>query len=137
MTDTMLYTGIGILFVVGLTVQFLFLWHRHHRDYREHLEPILASHALQFVYARWPGFFKVGPFSKFEFEVGRPQSRVAGIRGEYSEYRIVTFLDSEGRTHEVWAQLAFEMFRFCEVKWRAESKSDLPEGAKALLFDQP
>ncbi len=133
MTDATLYIGIGILVVVVLSVQFLITWRRHHRDYREHLEPILSSHGLQFVSARWPWFFKVGPFPKFEVEVGRPQSRVGGIRGEYNEYRIVTFQDSEGKAHEVWANLEFEMFRLRRLRWRTDSRYDLTEAARGLL----
>ena len=129
----MLYIGIGILVVIGLAFYFLITWRRHQKDFREHLEPILKSYGLRFVAARWTGFFKVGPFPKLEIEVGRPQSRVGGIRGEFSEYRIVTFQDSEGRTHEVWANLEFEMFRLRSIRWRAASVHDLPEAAKTML----
>ncbi len=110
MNTTVLHIGIGVLVALGLTVWFLIVWRRNHRDYREYLEPILASHGVRFVSAEWPGFFNVGPFPKFEVEVGRPQSRVLGFSGEYDVYKIVTFRDSEGRTHEIWANLEFEMF---------------------------
>jgi hypothetical protein len=135
MTGIMLYIGIGILVVIGLAFYFVITWRRHQKDFRGHLEPILKSYGLRFVAARWPGFFKVGPFPKLEIEVGRPQSRVGGIRGEFSEYRIVTFQDSEDQTHEVWANLEYEMFRLCSIRWRAVSAHDLPEAAKAMLED--
>jgi hypothetical protein len=133
MTNAMPYIGIGALLVVGLVVRFLIRRRRHRRDYREHLEPILAERGLKFVSATYPGMFKIGPFPKFEIEVGRPYSHVCGSRGEYCEYRIVTFSDSEGKTHQVWAQVEFEMFRFRRVRWRAENKEHLPASAKALL----
>ena len=133
MTELMVYTGIVILVVIGLAVHFLITWRRHQKEYREHLEPLLKSHGLQFLAAKWPGYFKVGPFPKFETEVGRPQSRAFGIRGEFDEYRIVTFKDSEGRAHDVWAMLEFETFRFRRVRWRAVSTENLPEPAKAML----
>jgi hypothetical protein len=129
----MLYISIAILVVAGLAVQVLIVWRRHRKDYKEHLEPILESHGLRFVSARWPGFFKVGPFPKFETEVGRPQSRVGGVSGEFSEYRIVTFRDSDGRSHAVWACIEFEMFRLRKVRWRADSTEDLPDTAKGML----
>lgn len=53
------YTGIGLLVIAGLAVQFLVSRRRHGRDYRGQLEPILAEYGLTFVSARGPGFFKV------------------------------------------------------------------------------
>lgn len=129
----MRYLIIGIFIVIGLTLYFLIIWRRHQKDFREYIEPVLESCGLKFVSAKWPGFFKVGPFPKFEVEIGRPQSRVGGIRGEFNEYRIVTFLDSDGRSHEIWANIEFEMFRLRFIKWRAVNEHSLPEAAKALL----
>ena len=133
MSPSTIYVGIGIFALLGLVVQFTVIWHRHHRDCREHLEPILAARGLQFVSARWPGFFKLGPFPKFEVEVGHPQSKLGGIRGEYDEYRIVTFQDSEGKAYQVWACVEFGLFRLRRVRWRADPAEDLPEAAQTLL----
>ena len=133
MNTATLTAGIALVAVIGLAIYFLITWRRHQKDYREHLEPILNLHGLQFVNARWPGFFKVGPFPKFEVETGRPQSRALGISGEFDEYRIVTFRDSDSQTHDVWALLEFEMFRLRGVRWRAENSQDLPGPAKAML----
>lgn len=133
MNPTWVYIGVGILAALALTVQFFILWRRHQKDYRGHLEPILESHGLRFVASRWPGFFRVGPFPKFEVEVGRPQSRVAGMSGEFTEYRIVTARDGEGRTYEVWAKLEFELFRLRSVQWRAADGPDLPLQAQDML----
>ncbi len=132
--DTTIFTaGIALAAVVGLAVYFLITWRRHQQDYQEHLEPILNLHGLQFVAASWPGFFRVGPFPKFEVEAGRPQSRALGVSGEFHEYRIVTLRDPDGQTHDVWALLEFEMFRLRRVRWRAESAQDLPRSAKAMF----
>ena len=109
MSDIVLYIGIGVLVAGGLAVQLLITHRRHMRDHRKDLEPILKTHGLTFVSASWPGRFKVGPFPKFEIEVGRPQSRVGGIRGEFDEYRIVTVQDSRGNLHELWANPEFEL----------------------------
>ena len=133
MSDILLYIGIGVLVAIGLGVQ-LFITHRRHmRDHRKDLEPILKTHGLTFVSASWPGRFKVGPFPKFEIEVGRPQSRVGGIRGEFDEYRIVTVQDSRGNLHELWANLEFELFRLRRIRWRAENAKSLPSQAREML----
>jgi len=132
-TDTALYIGIGFFLLLGAFIQFFVQWRRHHRDFTKELEPVLRSVGLRFVSATWPGWFKVGPFPKLEVELGRPQSRVGGIHGEYAEYRIVTFRDSEGQTHEIWAKIEFEMFRLRRIRWDATRKRKLPEAAKELI----
>jgi len=133
MSDIALYIGIGVLVAGGLAVQILITHRRHMRDHRKDLEPILKTHGLTFVSASWPGRFKVGPFPKFEIEVGRPQSRVGGIRGEFDEYRIVTVQDSRGNLHELWANLEFELFRLRRIRWRAENAKSLPSQAREML----
>jgi hypothetical protein len=77
--------------------------------------------------------FKVGPFPKFEVEAGRPQSRFAGIRGEYDEYRIVTVQDSNGQIIEMWARLEFELFRLRRIRWRVENNRNFPAQVKKIL----
>ncbi len=133
MSDITSYIGIGLLVVGGLSVHFLITHHRHRRNHRKDLEPILAKHGLTFVSARWPGMFKVGPFPKVEIEVGRPQSRVGGIRGEYDTYRIVTVQDSNRNIHELWVKLEFELFRLRRIRWRMEQSQNLPSQSKAIL----
>ena len=133
MSDIVLYMGIGLLVASGLAVQLLIKHRRHMRDHRKDLEPILKTHGLTFVSASWPGRFKVGPFPKFDIEVGRPQSRVGGIRSEFDEYRIVTVQDSRGNLHELWANLEFELFRLRRIRWRAENAGNFPSQAKELL----
>lgn len=120
MNSIELYIGIGILVLAGCAVQFVVSYRRHRRDHRQDLEPMLKSHGLTFISAKWPGLFKVGPFPKVEVEVGRPQSRFGGIRGEYDEYRVVTVKDSQGNRFEIWARLEFELFRLRRIRWRAD-----------------
>ena len=133
MSDIVLYIGIGVLVASGLAVQLMIPHRRHERGHRKDLEPILKAHGLTFVSSRWPGRLKVGPFPKFEIKVGRPQSRVGGIRGEYDEYRIVTVQDSQGKIHELWAKLEIEVFRLRRIWWRAENGMNLPMQAKEML----
>ena len=133
MSHIVLYIGIGVLVASGLAVQLMITHRRHERGHRKDLELILKTHGLTFVSSRWPGRLKVGPFPKFEIEVGRPQSRVGGIRGEFDEYRIVTVQDSRGNLHELWANLEFELFRLRRIRWRAENAGNLPSQSREML----
>ncbi|MBT8364683.1 MAG: hypothetical protein KJP23_08250 [Deltaproteobacteria bacterium] len=133
MDDIALYMGIGLLVLGGLAVQFTVTRRRHRRDHRKDLEPILAKHGLTFVSARWPGIFKVGPFPRVEIEIGRPQSRVGGIRGEYDAYRIVTVHDAKRNNYKLWAKLEFELFGLRRIRWRAEKSHHLPPEAGEML----
>ncbi len=125
--------GIGVLVASGLAAQVLITHRRHRRDHRKDFEPILNTHGLTFVSARWPGRFNVGPFPKIEIEIGRPQSRIGGIRGEYDEYRIVTVQDSKGKNHELWAKLEFELFRLRRISWRVGDGQNLPSQYREML----
>lgn len=129
MTDTTNICVIGGF----LLVAFVISRRRHQRDLRQYLEPELRRCGVDFISAVYPGMFKIGPFPKIEFEVGRPQSTIGGIRGEYDEYRIVSFKDSTGATHRLWALVEFEMFRFRRVRWRAEQKDGLPPSVLPIL----
>ena len=77
--------------------------------------------------------FKVGPFSKYEIEIGRPQSRVWGSSGEYDGYRIVTAQRSQGRIRQLWAMLQFELFRLRRIRWRSENVQELPLRVREML----
>ncbi len=105
---------------------------RHRQDLSEYLVPDLSKCGLKLVSAVFPGRFKVGPFPKFEMTIG-PASCVGGVRGEYSEYRVVTCTDAAGRTYELWAQVHFELFRFRNIRWRAENKAALPQNVWSIL----
>ena len=73
------------------------------------------------------------PFPKFEVEYGRPQTRVGGLCGEYREYRVVTFEDADGRQHEVWALVEFEMFSFRRIRLRAARTDGIPPSLREIL----
>ena len=122
-----------MLVIAGLTFQLAIALRRHKRDHRMDLEPILAAHGLTFLSSKWPGLFKVGLFPKFEIEVGRPQSRVGGIRGEYDTYRIVSARDAHGNLYEFWARIEFEGFRLRRISWRSENEQHLPSQVRQIM----
>lgn len=124
----------GLLIVVSLLFSWFVFHRRRHRDPRPYLEPILSRHDLRYVSSRAPGgLLDTGPFPKVEVTVGRPQTEVGGIRGEYAQYRIVSIEDADGVGCEVWAQLEFERFRVRRVRWRAASDGSVPASVRPLL----
>ena len=133
MGDVSITVLIGVLVAGAAAFQFLLLRRRHGRSYREHLAPILERHGLSLVSSEFPGWFKTGPFPRFEVEVGRPQTRIAGVRGEFDEYRLVTAADSGGHQCTLWALLEFEAFRLQRVRWRAEPEAQAPDSVRTLL----
>ncbi len=133
MNYVFIYILVGLLIVGGALMQFLVIGRRHKRGYREHLEPILEEHGLRFVSSQFPGWFKTGPFPKFDTEVGGPQTRIGGFRGEFDQYRRVTASDSDGREWTLWALLEFEAFRFRRVRWRAKPEAAVPDSMKVML----
>jgi hypothetical protein len=133
MDDISLTVLLGSLIAGGAVLQLLLLRRRHGQSYREHLAPILERHGLSLVSSQFPGWFETGPFPRFEVEVGRPQTRVAGMRGEFDEYRLVIAADSGGNQCTLWALLEFEAFRLRRVRWRAEPKAQAPDSVRPLL----
>ncbi len=106
---------------------------RRLQDLRPFLEPPLRSCGVEYLSAVGPPLFHTGPFPIVEFERGRPQSSALGVSGEYLEYKIVTIRDKSGRTHQLWAIVEFELFRFRRVRWRAQSSETLPKSVLPLL----
>jgi hypothetical protein len=127
-----IYAGGGLL-LLGIVFEAFRITRSHKKDFREYLEPDLRKCGAEFLSAVYPGMFKVGPFPKFETEFGRPQSIRGGTRGEYNEYSIVSFRDSEGRTYRLWALLEFECFELRRVRWRAEEQESLPLSVLPIL----
>lgn len=133
MTDTTTICAVAGFLLLGVVSAFVISRRRHQRDLREYLEPELRRCGVDFISAVYPGMFKVGPFPKFEHESGRPQSMIGGTRGEYNEYRIVSFKDSTGTVYRLWALVEFEMFQFRRVRWRAEKRDGVPSSVLPIL----
>jgi hypothetical protein len=133
MSDHTTIFAVGCLLVLGLASSVFISRRRHRRDLTEYLVPDLRKCGVDFISAVYPGSFKVGPFPKFEVEIGRLQTRVGGVRGEYNEYRIVSFRDTDGRVYHLWALVEFEAFQFRRVRWRAEQANSLPQKVLNIL----
>ncbi len=133
MSNTAVFIIVAAAITGGLAFQFFITWRSHQKDYREHLGPVLRSHGLQLLSSKWQGIGKTGPFPKFEVRIGRPQTRIGNIRGEYREYRLVVCRGQEKRTCTLWALLEFEMFRLKRIRWRATDRDSIPEYALSLI----
>jgi len=133
MFETVIGAVIAVIIAGAILHQILSFRRRKAKDYREHLEPMLAERGLTFVSAKYPGMFNVGPFPKIELRRGRPQSRVMGVSGEHNEYRIVEFTDAQGTSYRLWALLRFEVFRLTSVRWRAEPGAAVPEAMRDVV----
>ncbi len=133
MDDMIFYIVIGIAVCGGIFKSVMISRQRHKKNYREHIEPILKKQGLQFISSEYPGIFKTGPFDKIEVSFGTPQTRAGGIRGEYSEYRIVTFQDKTGKEYKIWAKLEFEAFQLKQLRWRIETSTIIPKEIEAII----
>lgn len=130
----MLPYTIIVLVIAGILVQFFVVKRRHERTYCEYLKPVLEEKGLQLVSSIFPGWFKVGPFPKFEAESGRPQSKVPLLgRGEYSQYRIVTVTDANDQKYRLWVLLDFEIFKLRHIRWRVEKGDTIPKQLDSII----
>ena len=131
MKDMSLFWIAGITVMVATAIVGLVVArHRHRKDYRGYLAPELERHGLQFVSARYPGAFRVGPFPFIEPRANRHlQTNI----GSFVEYREVDCIDRAGRHFTVWAQLDFVFYILQRLRWRIEAGASFPESAKGLL----
>lgn len=130
MSDAVIYTVVGVGVGLSLVVVYVTAQQRHRKDYREYLAPALSQHGLQFVSARYPGVFKVGPFPIVE---SRANLNRRVNFGSFVEYRVISCVDQAGRPFELWAQLDFVAFVLQRLRWKAGHESNIPDSAKALL----
>ena len=109
--------------------------YRHSWSHRKHLEPLLEAHGLVLVSSRWPGPFRSGPFAQSQAGAGPPRRRPNILRGEYEEYRIVTYQDADGKQYRIWARLEIEPVQVRRIEWWAEKEQPIAKAAEALLKD--
>ena len=109
------------IFCLGIAISIYRLQARRKKDYRELIEPNLKEYGHEFVSSTPPKMFDVGPFPKFEIKFGGIQTRTPIGSGEYTEYRIVRFKNTNtGEVKENWVMLEFEAFMFKSATWKPE-----------------
>ena len=52
------------------------------KNFRNLIEPQLEKAGMKYIKSEYPGLFKVGPFKKFEIEIGKPQINNGTVRYE-------------------------------------------------------
>ena len=77
----------------------------------------LNSKGLELIEVKVPRIFDTGPFPKFEISPAPVQTRVMGVSGEKTRYRIVTYKDKKGRVYESWLKIDITAFYLVKMKW--------------------
>jgi len=131
--ETLLIGAIVVVIVFGIAGELRTRRKRRSRDYREFIEPPLATRGMKVVSIERPAYGDDSPFPAWEVEFGRPQTRVGGTRGEYDEDRVVAFVSADGDAGRVWARIQFEVFRFRRIRWRALPDEPVPAAVEDLL----
>ena len=128
----------GAFLLGGVVLSVVLSRRRHRKDLRVYLEPDIKKAGMEFVSAVAPnGLLNCGPFPNFEFGSWKATGNfsAAGVQtsGDYDEYRIVSFRDSQGQIHRLWAMVEFESYHLSRVRWRAERIEGLPSSVLAIL----
>jgi len=92
------------------------------KDFRELIEPQLEKYGMKYIKAEYPGIFKVGPFKKFEIEIGKPQINNGAVRYEKRYYRKITVLANNKKEIEIWAKIDTGWFKEDSVEFNPELK---------------
>ena len=108
-----------ILLIVCISLVLGWLnWQRDKRkDFRKLIEPQLERYGMKYVKAEYPGIFKVGPFKKFEIEIGKPQINDGTIQYEKRYYRKITAIAKNKKVVEVWAKIDTGWFKEDSVEF--------------------
>jgi hypothetical protein len=120
MPESKLFIVIALVVIFGIVIQIYRVIRRRKKDYREIIEPMLKERGYELISSVPAGMLDTGPFPRVEFTTGRPQTRTPVGRGEYTEYRIVTFADTQGNRYKAWVKLNFEMFQFAHAEWKPD-----------------
>lgn len=92
------------------------------KDFRYLIEPELEKYGLKYIKADYPGLFKVGPFKKFEIEIGKLQINDGGIQYEQRYYRKVTALTNDNKEVVIWAKIDTGWFKEDAVEFSPKLK---------------
>jgi len=114
-----------ILFILCVTVFFGWLqWNiDKKKDFRHLIEPQLEQFGMEYIKSEYPGIFKVGPFKKFEIEIGKPQINDGTIRYEKTYYRKVSALVNNNSEIEIWAKIETGWFKEDSVEFNPKLRN--------------
>ncbi len=105
---------------------------RHTRSYRPLLTEELQKHGFEYLSEKSAPVFDTGPFKEPKgFYLIKRRSKVMGIRGEWTTYRIVSYRDRSNYECESWVRLRYEAFRLVEIKWSPSLANRAPVRGKA------
>jgi len=111
----------ALVLCLGITISVVRVRARRKKGYREIIEPELKQYGYEFVSSTTPRLFDVGPFPKVALEIGGVQTKTPLGRGEYTEYRIVQFINpADGIEKTSWIKLDFSAFQFDTSEWKPE-----------------
>ena len=88
------------------------------KDLSGFIEPKLKSRGFKMISCTYPGLFKVGPFKKIEWSIGKPQINNGNIQYEYTYYRIVKFKTNNNVTAKVWAKIETNWFKETKIEFK-------------------
>ncbi len=89
-------------------------------DYKDKIIANLEAKGYTLVDIRIPKIFQTSPFPKFEIKIQPIQTKVLGVSGEKTRFRIVRFKDKEGLLRESWIEIEIVAFMVSEIKWEPE-----------------
>ena len=114
-----------ILLFIGLSIILGWLnWQLNKKkDFKSLIEPELEKFGLKYIKSEYPGIFKVGPFKKFEIEIGKPQINNGAIQYEKTYYRKITALTKTKREVEVWSKIETSWFKESVVEFNPKLKN--------------
>ena len=93
------------------------------KNFRNLIEPKLEKVGMKYLKSEYPGLFKVGPFKKFEIEIGKPQINNGTVRYERTYYRKVTALKNNKTEVEIWAKIETGWFKENSVEFNPKLKN--------------
>lgn len=117
------YFVIGLMVFISAIIGWLNWQHENKKDFRKLIEPQLEQYGMKYIKAEYPGFFKVGPFKKFEIEIGKPQINDGTIRYEKRYYRKITAIASNNKVVEIWAKIDTGWFKEDTVEFIPKLKN--------------
>lgn len=88
-------------------------------DYKDKIVDELNKKGYTLVDIKIPGLFKTGPFPKFRVSFA-PQTRIFGVSGERTLYRIVRYKNAIGITKQSWIRIEIMAFMLVRIKWIPE-----------------